>query len=165
MDAIIVHVRKHFIQGVPMRKGFTLVELIFVIVIIGILAAVAIPKYKHLKQNAQAASIVKIVKDAESAVPSSFANLKDLEDVTITDINQTMQLSGKHWSHTHDSDSISRFDYSADGITAQIKLDITNRELNTSIDCSNATDSTTKTKCGELIGDTSTYKYTNNLSF
>ena len=49
------------------QRGFTLIELVMVIVILGVLAAVAIPKFVDLKSDAQLASMQGVAGAAASA--------------------------------------------------------------------------------------------------
>lgn len=51
-----------------MKKAFTLVELIFVIVIIGVLAAVAIPKFTKLTDNAKISTELSTASSVQTAL-------------------------------------------------------------------------------------------------
>ena len=55
------------------EAGFTLIELIMVIVILGILAAVAVPKFTNLSTEALAAALTNVAGGMESASTSNLA--------------------------------------------------------------------------------------------
>ena len=72
-----------------MKKGFTMIELIFVIVILGILASVAIPRLAGTREDAEISTAVANLRTLLSDAASYYAVKGDFKDAAGADAKWT----------------------------------------------------------------------------
>ena len=82
-----------------MKKGFTMIELIFVIVILGILAAVAIPKLAATRDDAKLAAVKSDIGTFENAIPAWYQGQKDVR------IAKAVNIDTNQWEKNASSES------------------------------------------------------------
>lgn len=81
-----------------MKNGFSLLELIFVIVVMGIIASFAVPKYMDTRDQALASTIQRDIVTAINSFQSYY-----LINRKISNISDVITLNTKNWAVSENS--------------------------------------------------------------
>jgi general secretion pathway protein G len=86
-----------------MRRGFTMIELVFVIVILGILASIAIPRLAASRDDARAVSLKSDIGTASQAIPAWYQGQREVSVVNALSVDTTLwqkQAPNLHYQYS-----------------------------------------------------------------
>lgn len=105
------------------RSGFTMIELVFIIVILGILAAIAVPKMAATRDDARAVAVKADIGTMTQAIPAMYMSKGD----SFNKITDAVNLDTSRWTMDN-SDKTAIF--KVDGANcATVALDTTAKTL------------------------------------
>lgn len=96
------------------EQGFTLVELLVVVIIIGILAAIAIPVFLNQRQGAVDAGIKSDLRTIATAVETEFINTQEYPASVNSSGGEIELVTGEPISLSHD-DTVIEYTNNGDG--------------------------------------------------